>query len=85
MIKSVKIEPRKGDVVNRLARVCMLGDNLIFHLTLGSDDQTVFECFRVIFSLKKKPTQCPLSFNLYLQQKRAPKLSISHLPTKRSV
>ena len=45
----------------------------------------IFKCFRVIFSLKKKTIQFPLSFNLYFQLKRAPKLSICHLPTKRSV
>ena len=37
--------------------------------TLGSDDLTIFKCFRVIFSLKKKTIQFPLSFNLYFQQK----------------
>ena len=52
---------------------------------VGSDDQTIFKCFRVIFSLKKKTIQYSLSFNLYFQQKRAPKLSICHLPTKLSV
>ena len=36
-------------------------------------------------TLKKKTIQFPLSFNLYFQQKRAPKLPICHLPTKRSV
>ena len=44
-----------------------------------------FKCFRVIFSLKKKTTQFPISFNLYFHQKRAPKLPICHLSTKRSV
>ena len=29
----------------------------------------IFKCFRVIFSLKKKTIQFPLSFNLYFQQK----------------
>ena len=53
--------------------------------TLGLDDLIVFKCFRFIFSLKKKTIQFPLSFNLYFQQKRAPKLSICHLPTKRCV
>ena len=53
--------------------------------SLGSDDLIIFKCFRVIFNLKKKTIQFPLSLNLYLQQKRAPKLSICHLPTKRSV
>ena len=37
--------------------------------TLGSDDLTFFKCFRVMFSLKKKTIQFPLSFNLYFQQK----------------
>ena len=49
------------------------------------NDLMIFKCFRVIFSLKKKTIQFPLSFSLYFQQKRAPKLSICHLPTKRSV
>ena len=52
-------------------------------LSLGSDDLIIFKCFSVIFSLKKKTIQFPLSINLYFQQKRAPKLSICHLPTKR--
>ena len=43
------------------------------------------KCFRIIFSLKKKTIQFPLSFNLYFPRKRAPKLSICHLPTKQSV
>ena len=43
------------------------------------------KCFRVIFSLKKKTIQFPLSFDLYFQQKRAPKMPICHLPTKRYV
>ena len=46
---------------------------------------TVFNCFRVIFSLKKQTIQFSFSFNLYFQQKRAPKLSICHLLTKSSV
>ena len=29
------------------------------------DDLTIFKCFRVIFSLKKKNIKFPLSFNLY--------------------
>ena len=37
---------------------------------LGSDDLTIFQCFRVIFSLKKKTIQFPLLFNLYFQQKK---------------
>ena len=53
--------------------------------TLGSDKLIIFKCFRVISSLKKKTIQFPFSFNLYFQQKRAPKSSICHLPTKRSV
>ena len=53
--------------------------------TLGSDDLTIFKYFRVIFFLKMKTIQFPLSFNFYFQQKRALKLSICHLPTKRSV
>ena len=53
--------------------------------TLGTDDLTIFKCFIVIFSLKKKTIQFPLSLNLYFQQKRVAKLSICHLPTKRSV
>ena len=53
--------------------------------TLGSDDLIIFKCFRVIFSLKRKTIQYLLSFNLYFLQKRAPKLSICLLPTKRSV
>ena len=57
----------------------------IYRRTLGSDDLIIFKRFRVYFSLKKKIIQFPLSFNLYFQQKRAPKLSICHLPTKRSV
>ena len=52
---------------------------------LGSDDLTILNCFRVIFSLKMKTIQFSLSFNLYFQQKRAPKLAICHLSTKRSV
>ena len=45
----------------------------------------IFKCFRVIFSLKKKTIQFPLSLNLYFQQKRVPKLSICHLSTKSAV
>ena len=44
-----------------------------------SDDLTIFKCFRVIFSIKKKTIQFSLLFNLYLQQKGAPKLSVWHL------
>ena len=55
------------------------------NLTLGSDDPIIFKCFRVIFSLKKKTFQFPLSFNLYFQQTRVPKFSICHLLMKRSV
>ena len=53
--------------------------------TLGSDDLIICKCFKVIFSLKLKTVQIPLSFSLYFQQKRAPKLPICHFPTKRSV
>ena len=53
--------------------------------TLGSDDLVIFKYFGVIFFLKKKTIQFPISFDLYFQQKRAPKLSICDLPTKRSV
>ena len=56
-----------------------------FSKTLGFDGITIFKCFIVIFSLKKKTIQFLLSLNLSFQQKRAPKLSICHLPTKRSV
>ena len=52
---------------------------------LGSDDLIIFKCFRVILSLKKRTIQFSLSFNLYFQRKRAPKLSISNLTTERSV
>ena len=41
--------------------------------------------FESYFLLRKKTIQFPLSFNLYFLQKRAPKLSICHLPTKCSV
>ena len=44
-----------------------------------------FKCFRIYFSLKKRTIQIKLSFNLYFQQKGVSKLSIYHLPTKRSV
>ena len=33
------------------------------------NDLMIFKCFRVIFSLKKKTIQFPLSFSLYFQQK----------------
>ena len=56
----------------------------IWRRTLGSDDLIIFKCFRVYFLLKKKTIQFPLSFSLYLLQKRALKLSICQLPTKRS-
>ena len=59
--------------------------NEIAFIKGGLSAQIVFKCFRVIFSLKKKTNQLSLSFNLYFQQKRAPKLSICHLPTKCSV
>ena len=39
------------------------------------DDLAVFKCFRVIFFLKNQTIQFLFSFNLYFQQKRAPKLS----------
>ena len=52
---------------------------------LWSDDLRIFKCFRVIFGLKKKAIQFSLSFNLYFQQKRVPKLLICRLSTKRSV
>ena len=48
------------------------------------NDLIIFKFFRVILSFKKKTIQFPLSFNLYFQQKLAPKLSIYHLLTKRS-
>ena len=51
----------------------------------GSDGLIIFKCLKVIFSLKKKTIQFPLLINLYFQQKRAPKLSVCHLPMKRSV
>ena len=54
-------------------------------LKADSRDLTIFKFFGVIFSLKKKTNQFPLSFDLYFPQKRAPKLSICHLPTKRYV
>ena len=62
-------------------------NNRAFEVFKGglSGRMTIFKCFRVIFSFKKKTIQFPLSFNLYFQQKRTPKLSICHLPTKRSV
>ena len=53
--------------------------------TFGSDDKTLLKCFRVIFSLKKQTIQFSFAFNLYFQQKRAPKLSICHLLMKSSV
>ena len=54
--------------------------------TFSSDDLTIFKCFKVIFSLKNKTIQFPLSFNLYLKKKKtAPKLPICHLPAKCSV
>ena len=40
--------------------------------TFSSDDLTIFKCFRVIFSLKNKTIQFPLSFNLYLKKKKQP-------------
>ena len=46
---------------------------------------TIFKCFRVISSLKKKTIQFPLFFDLYFPQKRAPNLPICPLPTERSV
>ena len=39
-----------------------------------SDDLIIFKCFTVIFSLKKKIIQFPLSFHLYFQQKNNPKV-----------
>ena len=51
----------------------------------GLSGRMTEQCFRVIFSLKKKTIQFPLSMNFYFQQKRALKLSICHLPTKRSI
>ena len=61
--------------------------NKVVHekLTLDWSDLIIFKCFRVTFSLKRKIIQFPLSFNLHFLQKRAPKLSICHLLTKRSV
>ena len=58
---------------------------IIYRRTLDWDDLIMFKCFRVNFSLKKKTTQFLLSLNLYFRQKRALKLSICHLPTKRSL
>ena len=51
----------------------------------GRNDLTVFNCFRVMFSLKNQTIQFTFSFNHYFQQKRAPKLSICNLRTKSSV
>ena len=65
--------------------VCWYFIKQIQRRTLGSDDLTIFKCFRVIFSLKKRIIQFSLSLNLYFQQKRALKLSVCYLPTKRSV
>ena len=68
--------------------LCLVG---VLHLLeiereiLWSDDLRIFKCFRVIFGLKKKAIQFSLSFNLYFQQKRVPKLLICRLLTKRSV
>ena len=44
---------------------------LIHYKTIN--DLIIFKCFRLIFSLKKRTRQFPLSLNLYFQQKRAPK------------
>ena len=54
-------------------------------LKADSHDLIIFKFFRVIFFLKKKTIEFPLSFNLYFQQKRVPKFSICHLQPKRSV
>ena len=65
---------------------CTNYSNVHIHiLTLGSDDMTVFKCFRVIFFLKKQTIQFSSSLNLYFQQKIVRKLSICHLLPKRSV
>ena len=48
----------------------------------GLGDLAVFKCFRVIFFLKNQTIQFSFSFNLYFQQKRAPKLSTCHLLMK---
>ena len=45
--------------------------------TLGLDDLIVFKCFRFIFSLKKKTIQFPFLFNIYFQQKIAPKFQFA--------
>ena len=44
-----------------------------------------FLMFWSYFLLKKENYSFPLLLNLYFQQKKAPNLSICHLPTKRSV
>ena len=45
----------------------------------------IFKNVLELFSPLKKTIQFPLSFNLYFHQKRAPKMSVCHVPTKRSV
>ena len=48
------------------------------------DDLTVFNWYRVSFSLKEQTVQFLFSLNLYFPQKRASLLSICHLLTKPS-
>ena len=45
---------------------------LIHYKTIN--DLIIFKCFRLIFSLKKRTRQFPLSLNLYFEQKRVPKV-----------
>ena len=75
-----------GKSIIKFCRRCFTKQTFpIERQALGSDGLIIFKRFRVIFSLKTKTILFPLSFSLYFQQKRAPKLPIYHLPTKRSV
>ena len=45
-----------------------------YRRTLGSDDLTIFKCFIVNFSLKRKTIQFLLSLNFVFNTKKSPKV-----------
>ena len=44
---------------------CKINSTIPLKANSRSNDLTIFKCFRVVFSLKKKTIKFPLSFNLY--------------------
>ena len=73
--------PQKAQIRNSLSSILVQKDrNYILSTlwlqmqTLGLHDLTIFKCFRVIFTLKKKTIRFPLSLNLYFRKQKSPKV-----------